>query len=139
MVGDGFECYFLPTSELANTAAFKDVLECSFKLDELQKSLSLELKSRGFPDVLCKVGVDYERRNLKPDLELDKPAIWSAAYEIFVKTPPNGIMIGEDLVKIIINSPELQSHYKFESAGEYPIEEKGENYKVYLLTRQKQK
>lgn len=139
MVGEGFECYFLPTSDPTNTAAFKDVLECSFELDDLQKSLSLELKSEDFPDILCKVGVDYEKRILKPDLVLDKPPIWSASYEIFVKTPPNGIMVGEDLVKIIINSPELKNHYKFESVGEYPIEEKREDYKVYLLTRQKEK
>lgn len=113
MVGEGFECYFLPTNDPTNIAAFKDVLECSFKLDELQKSLSLEVKSK--EDILCKVGVDYEKRILKPDLVLDKPPIWSAAYEIFVKTPPNGIMVGEDLVKIIINSPELKNYYKFES------------------------
>jgi hypothetical protein len=103
MVDEGFECHFIQTSDPNNVRAMKDVLECCFKLVENQEQLTMDLKSKGFSDVFCKVAVDYERRTLSTDLILDKPPVWCAAYWIFTINPPYALVAGEDLVKIITN------------------------------------
>lgn len=132
-VGEGLEYYFQKTSDATSVNAFREVLECSIILIEQQTSLSDELEHKGLPQISYKIGVDYETLILRGGLILDKPAVWSSAFEICAKTPPDGIIVGEDLAKIIMDLPELQNSYHLQSIGEFNIAEKRRDYKVYLL------
>lgn len=135
-VGEGLEAYFPRTVEHHNFGAIKNVLDCCIALIEKQKSFVENIQDIGLSDAAYKIAVDYETIVLSGDLILDKPAVWSSSYEISTKTPPDGIFAGEDFVKVVSNLQELRSRYYFEKIGEYFIEEKMNEYKVFILNRQ---
>jgi hypothetical protein len=133
-ISEGFEFYFLRTSDLGNFNAFNDALDCCFSLVENHNIISNEMKLNNMPEISYKVTAAYEILDLAGNLVTNKPM--PTAYKIFTLTDPNAsvLMIAVGLYTILIKFPEF-GRYQFNQSDKTSLVGEKPNYEVYSVTR----
>jgi two-component system, OmpR family, response regulator ChvI len=124
--GDALIFYFPDSSDPANEAAFKDILECFTTMILAHDIINAKLHSENLPSVNYRISADYGRVEVATSTSSKGEDLFGSTMNICAKinsmAEPNGIVIGGDLYQIIKSFSFINAKYKFrELRGGYSI------------------
>jgi two-component system, OmpR family, response regulator ChvI len=103
--GDALIFYFPDSSDSAQEAAFKDVLECFTVMILARDILNAKLDAKNLPPVSYRISADYGRVEVATSTSSRTEDLFGSPMNICGKinsmAEPNGIVIGGDLYQII--------------------------------------
>jgi two-component system, OmpR family, response regulator ChvI len=103
--GDALIFYFPDSSDPANEAAFKDILECFTTMMLARGIINAKLHSENLPSVSYRISADYGRVEVATSTSSKGEDLFGSTMNICAKiksmAEPNGIVIGGDLYRII--------------------------------------
>jgi two-component system, OmpR family, response regulator ChvI len=104
--GDALIFYFPDSSDAANEAAFKDILECFTTMISARDIINSKLHSVNLPSVSYRISADYGRVEIATSTSSKGGEdLFGSTMNICAKinsmAEPNGIVIGGDLYQII--------------------------------------
>ncbi len=104
--GDALIFYFPDSSDPANEAAFKDILECFTTMISARDIINSKLHSENLPSVSYRISADYGRVEVATSTSSKGGEdLFGSTMNICAKinsmAEPNGIVIGGDLYQII--------------------------------------
>lgn len=118
--GDCLIYYFPKTCDMINTLAFKDVIECSLTMIASHHHINIKLHQEKLPRLDYRISADYGKVSIAKSTSSQNYDLFGSAMNICAKinskAPPNGMVIGDNLYKIISSL----SDYRFEKVAEYP-------------------
>jgi two-component system, OmpR family, response regulator ChvI len=122
--GDALIFYFPDSSDPANEAAFKDILECFTTMILAHDIINAKLHSVNLPSVSYRISADYGRVEVATSTSSKSEDLFGSAMNICSKinsmAEPNGIVIGGDLYQIV-KSFSFIDEYQFREVGGYSI------------------
>ena len=124
--GDALIFYFPDSSDPANEAAFKDILECFTTMILARDVINTKLHSENLPSVSYRISADYGRVEVATSTSSKGEDLFGSTMNICAKinsmAEPNGIVIGGDLYRIINSFSFIIDKYQFrELEGGYSI------------------
>ena len=124
--GDGLIFYFPDSSDPANEAAFKDILECFTTMILARDIINAKLHSVNLPSVSYRISADYGRVEVATSTSSKGEDLFGSTMNICAKinsmAEPNGIVIGGDLYRIVKSFSFVNNGYEFrELQGGYSI------------------
>jgi CheY-like chemotaxis protein len=123
--GDALIFYFPDSSDPANEAAFKDILECFTTMILAHDIINAKLHSENLPSVSYRISADYGRVELASSTSSKSEDLFGSTMNICAKinsmAEPNGIVIGGDLYQIIKSFPFIDEYQFRELRGGYSI------------------
>lgn len=124
--GDALIFYFPDSSDPANEAAFKDILECFITMILAREIINAKLHSENLPSVSYRISADYGRVEVATSRSSKGEDLFGSTMNICAKinsmAEPNGIVIGGDLYQIIKSFSFVNNGYEFrELQGGYSI------------------
>lgn len=138
-VGDGIISYFPDTVDTTNIQAFENVLECCFAQIEDRSSINSMLMQQRLPTIRYRVSVDFGKVERARFEGFDGVDLFGSTVNVCSKmnsfAPPNGIVVGNDLYRIIKSSKPLEDAYKFDEIGSYHCGAGKFSYPLYSLSR----
>ncbi len=141
-VGDGVISYFPDTIDTNNMSAFENVLECCFVQIEQRSTINTNLREQGLPTIRYRVSADYGKVERARFNGFDNDDLFGSTVNVCSKmnlhAPPNGIIIGNDLYRIIKSFKQLDRSYMFNEMDSYYCGAGKFSYPLYLLSRTKQ-
>jgi two-component system, OmpR family, response regulator ChvI len=103
--GDALIFYFPDSSDPAQEAAFKDILECFTVMILARDIINAKLESQNLPPVSYRISADYGRVEVATSTSSRTEDLFGSPMNICAKinsmAEPNGIVIGGDLYQII--------------------------------------
>lgn len=138
-VGDGVISYFPETIDTTNISAFENVLKCSFAQIEERSNINTILLEHNLPKISYRVSIDYgkvERTQIKG---FDKEDLFGSTVNFCSKinlfAPPNSIIVGNDLYRIMKSLKVSSGKYRLEEMKSYYCGAGKFSYPLYLLSR----
>jgi CheY-like chemotaxis protein len=133
--GDALIFYFPDSSDPANEAAFRDILECFTIMILARDVINTKLHSENLPSVSYRISADYGRVEVATSTSSKGEDLFGSTMNICAKinsmAEPNGIVIGGDLYRIINSFSFVNNRYEFrELKGGYSISF-DQRYSVY--------
>src|SRR5215217_1105605 len=125
--GDALIFYFPDSSDPANEAAFRDILECFTTMILARDVINTKLHSKeNLPSVSYRISADYGRVEVATSTSSKGEDLFGSTMNICVKinsmAEPNGIVIGGDLYQIVKSFSFIIDKYQFtELEGGYSI------------------
>jgi two-component system response regulator ChvI len=124
--GDALIFYFPDSSDPANEAAFKDILECFTTMILAHDIINAKLHSENLPSVNYRISADYGRVEVATSTSSKGEDLFGSTMNICAKinsmAEPNGIVIGGNLYQIIKSFSFINAKYQFgELRGGYSI------------------
>jgi two-component system, OmpR family, response regulator ChvI len=124
--GDALIFYFPDSSDPANEAAFKDILECFTTMVLARDIINAKLHSENLPSVSYRISADYGRVEVATSTSSKGEDLFGSTMNMCAKinsmAEPNGIVIGGDLYQIIKSFSFVNNGYEFrELEGGYSI------------------
>jgi two-component system, OmpR family, response regulator ChvI len=124
--GDALIFYFPDSSDPANEAAFRDILECFTTMILARDVINTKLHSENLPSVSYRISADYGRVEVATSTSSKGEDLFGSTMNICAKinsmAEPNGIVIGGDLYRIINSFSFVNNRYEFrELRGGYSI------------------
>jgi two-component system, OmpR family, response regulator ChvI len=143
--GTSLVYYFPKTSDLANTDAFKDVIEYGITMVAANKVINTKLKEEELPSLYYRISADYGRveiaRSLtSPNIDDLFGSTMNVCAKINSMATPNGIVIGSGLYHILRKSLVSffdDNKYDFKKIGEHSIADLKEEYSVFSVALSK--
>jgi two-component system, OmpR family, response regulator ChvI len=103
--GDALIFYFPDSSDSAQEAAFKDILECFTVMILARDIINAKLDAQNLPPVSYRISADYGRVEVATSTSSRTEDLFGSPMNICAKinsmAEPNGIVIGGDLYQII--------------------------------------
>jgi two-component system, OmpR family, response regulator ChvI len=103
--GDALIFYFPDSSDPAQEAAFKDILECFTVMILARDIINAKLDAKNLPPVSYRISADYGRVEVATSTSSRTEDLFGSPMNICAKinsmAEPNGIVIGGDLYQII--------------------------------------
>src|SRR5215210_9302483 len=133
IAGDALIFYFPDSSDPANEAAFKDILECFTMMILARDIINAKLHSVNLPSVSYRISADYGRVEVATSASSKGEDLFGSPMNICAKinsmAEPNGIVLGGDLYKIIKSFSfvkgyefrELRGGYSMDFDHKYPV------------------
>src|SRR5215213_7829227 len=127
IAGDALIFYFPDSSDPANEAAFRDILECFTTMILARDVINTKLHSKeNLPSVSYRISADYGRVEVATSTSSKGEDLFGSTMNICAKinsmAEPNGIVIGGDLYRIINSFSFVNNRYEFrELKGGYSI------------------
>ena len=125
--GDALIFYFPDSSDPANEAAFRDILECFTTMILARDVINTKLHSEeNLPSVSYRISADYGRVEVATSTSSKGEDLFGSTMNICAKinsmAEPNGIVIGGDLYQIVKSFSFIIDKYQFrELEGGYSI------------------
>jgi two-component system response regulator ChvI len=124
--GDALIFYFPDSSDPANEAAFRDILECFTTMILARDVINAKLHSENLPSVSYRISADYGKVEVATSTSSKGEDLFGSTMNICAKinsmAEPNGIVIGGDLYRIINSFSFIIDKYQFrELEGGYSI------------------
>ena len=124
--GDALIFYFPESSDPANEAAFKDILECFTTMILARDIINAKLHSVNLPSVSYRISADYGRVEVATSTSSKGEDLFGSTMNMCAKinsmAEANGIVIGGDLYRIIKSFSFVNNGYEFrELQGGYSI------------------
>jgi CheY-like chemotaxis protein/class 3 adenylate cyclase len=134
--GDALIFYFPDSSDLANEAAFKDILECFTTMILAHDIINAKLHSENLPSVSYRISADYGRVEVATSTSSKgSEDLFGSTMNICAKinsmAEPNGIVIGGDLYRVV-RSFYFSNEYEFKEVRGYSVDFKS-LYPVYVV------
>ncbi len=141
-VGDGIISYFPDTTDITNMRAFENVLECSFAQIEDRFAINSMLTEQRLPTITYRVSVDFGKVERTRFDGFDSEDLFGSTINVCSKmnlyAQPNGIVVGNDLYRIIRSFKQLDDGYTFHEMDSYYCGTGKYSYPLYSLSRMKQ-
>jgi CheY-like chemotaxis protein len=141
-VGDGIISYFPDTIDITNVRAFENVLECCFAQIEDRFAINAMLTEQRLPTITYRVSVDFGKVERTRFEGFDSEDLFGSTINVCSKmnlrAQPNGIVVGNDLYRIIKSFKQLDDAYKFHEMDSYYSGTGKYSYPLYSITRTKQ-
>ncbi len=134
--GDALIFYFPDSSDPANEAAFKDILECFTTMILARNIINAKLHSENLPSVSYRISADYGRVELATSTSSKGEDLFGSTMNVCAKinsmAEPNGIVIGGELYQIV-KSFSFIDKYQFRELQGYSIDF-SQKYPVYIAS-----
>lgn len=141
-VGDGIISYFPDTIDITNIRAFENVLECCFAQIEDRFAINTMLTEQRLPTITYRISVDFGKVEITRFDGFDSEDLFGSTINICSKmnlyAQPNGIVVGNDLYRIIRSFKQLGHAYTFHEMDSYYCGAGKYSYPIYSLSRMKQ-
>jgi two-component system, OmpR family, response regulator ChvI len=124
--GDALIFYFPDSSDSAQEAAFKDILECFTVMILARDIINAKLDAQNLPPVSYRISADYGRVEVATSTSSRTEDLFGSPMNICAKinsmAEPNGIVIGGDLYQIVKSFSFFNNGYEFrELRGGYSM------------------
>jgi two-component system, OmpR family, response regulator ChvI len=138
-VGDGVLSYFPLTVSSVNRRAFEEVIDCCFAQIDACGDINSDLERGGLPRISYRISADYgkvEIANSKVSTIEDffGPTI-NYCSKINSYASPNGVVIGNDLFRILKSFSHFEGNCFFEEVPSYHLGVGKYSYPLYSLSR----
>lgn len=141
-VGDGIISYFPDTIDITNLRAFDNVLECCFAQIEDRFAINSMLTEQRLPTIRYRVSVDFGKVEISRFDGFDSEDLFGSTINVCSKmnlyAQPNGIVVGNDLYRIIRSFKQLDDEYTFHEMDSYYCGAGKYSYPLYSPSRMKQ-
>ena len=141
-VGDGIISYFPDTIDITNIRAFENVLECCVAQIEDRFAINSMLTEQRLPTITYRVSVDFGKVEITRFDGFDREDRFGSTINICSKmnlcAQPNGIVVGNDLYRIIRSFKQLDDAYTFHEMDSYYCGIGKYSYPLYSLSKLKQ-
>jgi CheY-like chemotaxis protein len=141
-VGDGIISYFPDTIDITNMQAFENVLECCFAQIEDRFAINTMLTEQRLPTITYRISVDFGKVEITRFDGFDSEDLFGSTINMCSKmnlyAQPNGIVVGNDLYRIIRSFKQLGHAYTFHEMDSYYCGAGKYSYPLYSLSRMKQ-
>jgi class 3 adenylate cyclase len=136
-VGDGIISYFPDTVDTSNMRAFQNVIECCFAQIDERFSINSILMEQRLPTIRYRISIDFGKVERARFEGFDSEDLFGSTVNVCSKmnlfAPPNGIILGNDLYRII-KSFKLDNAYMFDEIGSYYCGAGKFSYPLYSLS-----
>ena len=134
--GDSLIYYFPRASDPTHISAFKGVIECGLTMIAVNPIINAKLQEELLPPLCYRISADYGRVEVAKSLTSTTEDLFgrtvSICSKINSKATPNGMVIGEDLYRIV--KPSFENDYLFNEVDEYSIDNNFKHhYPVYSV------
>ena len=139
-IGDSLLFYFPITSDSRNITAFKEALECGFKILIERYKINKELSKQHLPPFNYRISMDYGVLDLALVGDYNQIDLFGTTINICSKinssslSVPNEITIGDNLYRILKSFSSISNDFHFIENGEYKITQ-FTSYPTYKLER----
>ncbi len=141
-VGDGIISYFPDTIDITNIRAFENVLECCFAQIEDRFAINSMLTEQRLPTITYRISVDFGKVEITRFDGFDSEDLFGSTINICSKmnlyAQPNGIVVGNDLYRIIRSFKQLDDAYTFHEMDSFNCGIGKYSYPLYSLSKMKQ-
>ena len=141
-VGDGIISYFPDTIDITNMQAFENVLECCCAQIQDRFAINSMLTEQRLPTITYRVSVDFGKVERTRFDGFESEDLFGSTINICSKmnlyAQPNGIVVGNDLYRIIRSFKQLDDAYTFHEMDSYYCGAGKYSYPLYSLSRMKQ-
>ena len=126
-VGHSLIYYFPETADVTKWSGFKGVLESAITMIWAHKVINAKLSEEKLPLVDYRISADYGRVEIaKSSSSMSEDLFGSTVNmcsKINTKAAPNGLIIGDDLYRVLKGSfSDISNAYSFRKKGEYSLE-----------------
>ena len=138
-IGDCLLFYLPKTSDPNNEEAFKEAIECCFRILENRYSVNQELSKQHLPPFSYRISMDYGILDLALVGEYSQIDLFGSTLNLCSKintclSVPNHLIIGENFYNILQSFSSIKDNYNFKNNGEYKINE-FTKYPTYSIKR----
>lgn len=138
-LGDGVISYFPQTADTSNIKAFEDVVECCFAQIAKNPNINSTLRKAGLPTIGYRISADYGRVEIAKSSASNIEDLFGSTInfcsKINSKASVNGIVIGNDLYRIIKSFTHFEKNVRFEELRSYNFGVGKYSYPLYSLSR----
>ena len=138
-VGDGIISYFPTTKEMTNIGAFENVIECLLSQIENQAEINSRLERQQLPGISYRISADYGRVEIAKSAASNIEDLFGSTVnycsKINSQASPNGVIIGNDLYRIIRSFSKLKASYLIEEHASCELGVGKYTYPIYSLSR----
>lgn len=123
--GDALIYYFPSTTDSEdNPSNFQDVFECAFTMIAAHQAINAKMQEEGLPPVNYRISAEYGMVEVAKSQSSQSEDLFGSTMNICAKingkAMPNGMVIGEDIFKMVQQS--LADQYTFKHTGEIALD-----------------
>ena len=140
-IGDCLLFYFSKTGDFKDMEAFKETIDCGFKILDERYIVNQELSKEHFPPFNYRITIDYGVLDLALVGDYSQVDLFGSTINLCSKinsssslSIPNEIINGDDFYRILKSFPTIMNNYNFINNGEYRITENN-RYSTYNIKR----
>ena len=140
-IGDCLLFYFSKTGNFKDMEAFKETIDCGFKILDERYIVNQELSKEHLPPFNYRITIDYGVLDLALSGDYSQIDLFGSTINLCSKinsssslSIPNEIIIGENFYRILKSFPTIMNNYNFINNGEYRITENN-RYSTYNIKR----
>ena len=138
-IGDCLLFYFPKTTDVNNIEAFREVIECEFKILDERYSINQELLKQQLPPFNYRISLDYGVLDLALVGDYSQIDLFGTTINLCSKinsasSIPNEIIIGDNFYRILNSFPTLLNTYNYINHISYQITESN-SYSLYNIKR----
>lgn len=138
-LGDGVISYFPQTSDTSNIRAFEGVVECCFAQISKSPDINSTLQKEGLPTIGYRISADYGRVEIAKSSASKIEDLFGSTINFCSKINSqatlNGIVIGNDLYRIIKSFSHFEKNCRFEELRGYNFGVGKYSYPLYSVSR----
>src|SRR5918995_3135075 len=139
-IGDCLLFYFPKTSDPNRAYAFREIIECSFKIIDERHSINEELLRQHLPPFAYRISIDYGVIDFALVGDYSQIDLFGSTVNLCSKincslSIPNEIIIGDNLYRVLKSFPLISNDFNFIENGEYKITTNSTGYSTYLIKR----
>lgn len=138
-LGDGVISYFPQTSDTSNIRAFEGVVECCFAQIAKSPDINSTLQKEGLPTIGYRISADYGRVEIAKSSASNIEDLFGSTINFCSKINSqatlNGIVIGNDLYRIIKSFSHFEKNCRFEELRSYNFGVGKYSYPLYSVSR----
>ena len=138
-IGDCLLFYFPKTSDPNRAYAFRETIECSFKIIDERHSINEELLRQHLPPFAYRISIDYGVIDFALVGDYNQIDLFGSTVNLCSKinsslSIPNEIIIGDNLYRVLKSFQLISNDFSFIENGEYKITD-STGYFTYLVKR----
>jgi class 3 adenylate cyclase len=140
-IGDCLLFYFSKTGDFKDMEAFKDTIDCGFKILDERYIVNQELSKEHLPPFNYRITIDYGVLDLALSGDYSQIDLFGSTINLCSKINsssslsfPNEIIIGDNFYRILKSFSTIMNNYNFINNGEYRITENN-RYSTYNIKR----
>ncbi|MGG6460507.1 MAG: response regulator [Candidatus Eiseniibacteriota bacterium] len=138
-LGDGVISYFPQTSDTSNIRAFEGVVECCFAQIAKSPDINSTLQKEWLPTIGYRISADYGRVEIAKSSASNIEDLFGSTINFCSKINSqatlNGIVIGNDLYRIIKSFSHFEKNCRFEELRGYNFGVGKYSYPLYSVSR----
>jgi class 3 adenylate cyclase len=140
-IGDCLLFYFSKTGDFKDMEAFKETMDCGFKILDERYIVNQELSKEHLPPFNYRITIDYGVLDLAFSGDYSQMDLFGSTINLCSKinsssllSIPNEIIIGDNFYRILKSFSTIMNNYNFINNGKYRITENN-RYSTYNIKR----